>query len=120
MITIQRGNTKLKVSKGAFDLYYKGIGFKIVGVKAEKPAAKAEEVSKPDEKVIDENPVPKADEKPEEKSEVKTEVNPEVNPEVKTDEKSEGTPVEETNKEPKSEGKEDEAPKTPKNENPKK
>ena len=116
MITIQRGNTKLKVSKGAFDLYYKGIGFKVVGVKAEKPAAKAEEVSKPDEKVIDENPVPKADEKPEEKSEVKTE----VNLEVKTDEKSEGTPAEETNKEPKSEGKEDEAPKTPKNENPKK
>ena len=61
MITIQRGNTKLKVSKGAFDLYYKGIGFKVVGVKAE-----------------------------------------------------------ETKKEPKSECKEDEAPKTPKNENPKK
>lgn len=92
MITIQRGNTKLKVSKGAFDLYYKGIGFKVVGVKAEKPAAKAEEVSKPDEKVI-ENPVPKADEKPEE----------------------------ETEKEPKSEGKEEnKAPETPKNENPKK
>lgn len=99
MITIQRGNTKLKVSKGAFDLYYKEIGFKVVGVKAEKPAAKAEEVSKPDEKVI-ENPVSKADEKPEEKSE--------------------GAPTEETEKEPKSEGKEDEAPKTPKNENPKK
>lgn len=62
MITIQRGNTKLKVSKGAFDLYYKGIGFKVVGVKAE-----------------------------------------------------------ETKKEPKSEGKEEnKAPKTPKNENPKK
>ena len=115
MITIQRGNTKLKVSKGAFDLYYKGIGFKIVGVKAEKPAAKAEEVSKPDEKVIDENRVPKADEKPEEKSEVKTE----VNPEVKTDEKSEETPAEGAEKEIKSEGKE-EAPITPKNENPKK
>lgn len=65
MITIQRGNTKLKVSKGAFDLYYKGIGFKVVGVKEEKPVKKTEEVSKP-------------------------------------------------------EGKEDEAPKTPKNENPKK
>lgn len=92
MITIQRNETKLKVSKGAFDLYYKGIGFKVVGVKAEKPAAKAEEVSKPDEKVI-ENPVPKADEKSEE----------------------------ETEKEPKSEGKEEnKAPKTPKNENPKK
>lgn len=60
MITIQRNETKLKVSKGAFDLYYKGIGFKVVGVKAEKPAAKAEEVSKPDEKVI-ENPVPKSE-----------------------------------------------------------
>ena len=72
MITIQRGNTKLKVSKGAFDLYYKGIGFKVVGVKAEKPAAKAEEVSKTDEKVI-ENLVSKADEKSEEKSEGKEE-----------------------------------------------
>ena len=92
MITIQRNGTKLKVSKGAFDLYYKGIGFKVVGVKAEKPAEKAEEVSKPEEKVI-ENPVPKADEKP----------------------------VEETEKEPKSEGKEEnKAPETPKNENPKK
>ena len=99
MITIQRGNTKLKVSKGAFDLYYKGIGFKVVGVKAEKSAAKAEEVSKPDEKVI-ENPVAKADEK--------------------SEDKSEGTPVEETNEEPKSEGKENKAPETPKNENPKK
>lgn len=36
MITIQRNETKLKVSKGAFDLYYKGIGFKVVGVKEEK------------------------------------------------------------------------------------
>ena len=99
MITIQRGNTKLKVSKGAFDLYYKGIGFKVVGVKAEKPVEKTEEVSKPDEKV-EEVIVPKADEK--------------------SDEKSEGTPVEGNDKEPKSEGKENEAPKTPKNENPKK
>ena len=47
MITIQRGNTKLKVSKGAFDLYYKGIGFKVVGVKAEKPAAKPQEKQQP-------------------------------------------------------------------------
>lgn len=46
MITIQRGETKLKVSKGAFDLYYKGIGFKVVGVKAEKSVEKTEEVSK--------------------------------------------------------------------------
>jgi hypothetical protein len=61
MITIQKNGTKLKVSKGAFDTYFKGIGFKVVGVKAE-----------------------------------------------------------ETEKESKSEGKENEAPKTPKNENPKK
>lgn len=112
MITIQRGNTKLKVSKGAFDLYYKGIGFKVVGVKAEKPVEKTEEVSKPDEKV-DDIIVPKADEKSEEVS--------------KPEEKSEGeeikteiSPVEGNDKEPKSEGKENEAPKTPKNENPKK
>lgn len=70
MITIQKNGTKLKVSKGAFDTYFKGIGFKVVGVKEEKPVEKTEEVSKPDE--------------------------------------------------PKSEGKENEAPKTPKNENPKK
>ena len=100
MITIQRENTKLKVSKGAFDLYYKGIGFKVVEVKEEKAAVKpAEEVSKPDEKVV-ENPVAKADEK--------------------SEEKSEGAPAEETNKEPKSEGKENKAPKTPRNENPNK
>ena len=99
MITIQKNGTKLKVSKGAFDTYFKGIGFKVVGVKEEKPVEKTEEVSKPDEKVI-ENPVAKADEK--------------------SEEKSEGAPVEETNEEPKSEGKENEAPKTPKNENPKK
>lgn len=40
MITIQRNKTKLKVSKEAFKLYYEGIGFKEVGVKAEKPAGK--------------------------------------------------------------------------------
>lgn len=46
MITIQRNGTKLKVSKGAFDLYYKGIGFKVVGVKAEKSVEKTEEAPK--------------------------------------------------------------------------
>lgn len=50
MITIQRGETKLKVSKGAFDLYYKGIGFKVVGVKAEKSVEKTEEASKSEDK----------------------------------------------------------------------
>ena len=49
MITIQRNETKLKVSKGAFDTYFKGIGFKVVGVKEEKPVEKTEEVSKPEE-----------------------------------------------------------------------
>lgn len=47
MITIQRKGTVLKVSKGAFDLYYKGIGFKVVGVKEEKPVVeKTPEVKK--------------------------------------------------------------------------
>lgn len=36
MITIQRNGTKLKVSKGAFDTYFKGIGFEVIGVKEEK------------------------------------------------------------------------------------
>ena len=67
MITIQRGNTKLKVSKGAFDLYYKGIGFKEVGVKAEKPAAKPAE-TKPEIK-----PEAKAEGTSEGKSETKVE-----------------------------------------------
>lgn len=47
MINIQRGTSKLKVSKGAFELYYKGIGFKEVGVKAEnKVIEKAPETPK--------------------------------------------------------------------------
>lgn len=59
MITIQRNETKLKVSKGAFDLYYKGIGFKVVGVKEEKTAAKAEETQKkPKEDGKEENKAP--------------------------------------------------------------
>jgi hypothetical protein len=50
MITIQRNETKLKVSKGAFDLYYKGIGFKVVGVKAEKPEEETEKEPKEENK----------------------------------------------------------------------
>lgn len=60
MITIQRGNTKLKVSKGAFDLYYKGIGFKVVGVKAEEtkkePKSEGKEENKAPETPKNENP----------------------------------------------------------------
>lgn len=46
MITIQKNGTKLKVSKGAFETYFKGIGFKVVGVKAEKSVEKTEEAPK--------------------------------------------------------------------------
>lgn len=61
MITIQRNKTKMKVSKEAFKLYYEGIGFKEVGVKAEKPAGKPV------------NEKPKSEEKSEEKPEGKSE-----------------------------------------------
>lgn len=59
MIKIKRNKTELKVSKEAFKLYYEGIGFKEVGVKAEKPADKPVDEKpevKPEEASKDENP----------------------------------------------------------------
>lgn len=66
MITIKRNKTELKVSKEAFKLYYEGIGFKEVGVKAEKPTAKP----------VDEKPAEKPVENSEEASETPNNENP--------------------------------------------